>query len=451
MGVESVILDKIRRKNASLAILGLGHVGLPTALIFADAGFKVSGVDIDERKVESLRQGVSNIAEPGLEEILKTCLKSGTFSVNSNAFEAIRASDIVSICVPTPIKNSIPDLTAFKAAFDAVKRGAHSNMVVLTESTLPPSTTITFAAPQLESVGYRIDHDIFLAYCPERIAPTQALNEFQDNTRIVGGTGPRSCKIAQELYKTVCKDVMVTDALTAEITKVAENTFRDLNIAYANLLALISERLGADVIEVIRLANTHPRVSILKPGLGVGGPCLPKDPYILIHGVPLELAQFVRDGRKLNDCMTKHAVNALTQTRICKGAGIRDAKVAVLGVAYKSNAEDVTNSPAEPLIEELLRNGASVSVYDPYTHVTFGAERAPSMEDAIRDADCIVIVTGHTYFKSIDSCLEKHLAKPDCVIFDGPRQLDPKTIKSLGLTYLGTGYGSSKLSENETR
>jgi len=442
MSLESSLLDKIRLKKASLAVLGLGHVGLPTALIFAHAGFNVTGVDLDLCKVDALRQGKSYIREPGLQEVLTECLRRGTFHVTNDASDQIRRSDFVSICVPTPVENAVPDLRNFEAAFGAVKAGVHKEMVILIESTLPPSTTSELVAHELQCLGYNIDGDIFLAYCPERLAPVQALQDFVNNTRIVGGIGPKSGEIAAELYKTVCKNVVVTDALTAELSKVAENTFRDLNVAYANLLALIAERLGADASKVIDAANTHPRVAIHRPGIGVGGPCLPKDPYLLVQSVPEDLSQLVASARRLNDYMSRRIINLLTQALAAKGVAIESAMVTILGVAYKADTEDVTNTPAKVIIESLLRMGAFVTVYDPYSSETFGGKRVTTIEEAFRDTDCLVIATAHSDFKSMDVSRLRQLAKPHCVIFDGPRILDPIGIKRAGLTYLGTGYGT---------
>jgi UDP-N-acetyl-D-mannosaminuronic acid dehydrogenase len=441
MDQESSLVKRIRVRKANVGIIGLGRVGLPTALVFAQAGFRVKGVDIDRNKVNILQRGISYLSEPGIQNILKACLDKGTFSVTSDMFETVHTSDIVSICVPTPVENSVPDLTKFEAAFEVVKRGARSNLVVLIESTLPPSTTLAYAVPELESLGYRIDCDIFLAYCPERLAPRLALKEFQNTTRIVGQVGPRSGRIAKEFYRTVCKKVILTDALTAEISKVAENTFRDLNIAYANLLALLCERFGSDALKVIALANTHPRVSIHRPGFGVGGPCLPKDPFLLTHGAPLDIVELVRQSRKLNDYMPRHALEVLSEVSIRNGRAIKNTKIAVLGVAYKEDIDDVTNSPARILIEGLLGSGASVVVYDPYTQSTFGAQRAASLEQALRDADWIVIAAGHRLFRSIDSHLEKQLTRPHCAIFDGARLLNPERVKGLGYRYYGIGYG----------
>jgi UDP-N-acetyl-D-mannosaminuronic acid dehydrogenase len=441
MNSVSSVLEKVRLKKANVAVLGLGHVGLPTALIFARAGFKVTGVDSDVRKVEALRQGTCYIREPGLQGLLTACLKSGTFEIVSNPSDAIRRSDFVSTCVPTPVKNAKPDLTYFETAINSVMACAHERMTVLIESTLPPSTTLKFVLPELQHTGYRVDEEIFLAYCPERLAPGHALEEYVNNARIVGGIGPRSSEIAAEFFKTVCKNIVVTDALTAEIAKVAENTFRDLNIAYANLLALIAERLGGDVIKVIDAANTHPRVTIHRPGLGVGGPCLPKDPYLLVHGLPEDLGQLVTCGRKLNDHMPGRIIDLLTRALLAKGISLENAKISVLGVAYKADTEDVTNSPVKTIVEELLKKKAFVTTFDPYSSETFGGERAVSIEQALRDADCVIVAAAHTDFKSMDLSLLRQLAKPHCVIFDGSRLLDATRVRGLGLTYLGTGYG----------
>jgi UDP-N-acetyl-D-mannosaminuronic acid dehydrogenase len=446
--VISSQLEKVNHKTARIAVIGLGHVGLPLALTFARAGFNVTGIDVDARKLEALRHGSSYIQEPGLHNLMTACLRDGTFRIGSDGSDAIRGSDFVSICVPTPVQNYTPDLTAFHDALHLVMSGAHKRMMILVESTLPPSTMSSVVAPELQAPGYQIDEDVFLAYCPERIAPGNAMEEFVNNTHIVGGAGPRSGRLAAELYKTVCKEVLVTDCLTAELSKLAENTFRDTNIAFANLLALLAEEFGADVNEVIRLANTHPRVRIHRPGLGVGGPCLPKDPLMLVQGVGQEKGQLIRLARNLNDSMAEHAIDVVTKTMGSNGVDIRNARISVLGVAYKPETEDVTNSPAGTLVEGLLKTGASVVAYDPYTTETYGAIAARNLDDALKGADCVIVVTAHASFRSLDLNRIAKLAKEGCFVFDGPRILDPTRAKSVGLTYQGTGYGVSH--ENES-
>jgi UDP-N-acetyl-D-mannosaminuronic acid dehydrogenase len=443
MPVESRLLERIFSRKATLTFLGLGHVGLPTAVAFSRAGFQVTGVDTNSQRVRNIALGKSNIRELGLDDALVACLDKGGLHVTCDSYQAISTSDFVSVCVPTPVDKGKPDMRNFHAALNAVKEGAHRSMMMLIESTVPPSTTSGTVAPELRSLGYTIDEDIFLAYCPERLAPSRALEEFASNTRVIGGIGPKSQRVAAELYKTVCRSVEVTDALTAELSKVAENTFRDLNIAYANLLALTAENLGTDINEVIRLANTHPRVSILKPGLGVGGPCLPKDPYLLMQHVPEPVRDLLGSARKINDEITGHVVDMLSEA-IGKGAGIEGRRIAILGVTYKPDTEDVTNSPARVVIEALAKAGACLCVYDPYSSETYGAERVSSVDEALDDADCVVIATGHTVFKSIDPDHMRHLTRSGCTIFDGPRILDAARTEAAGLRYLGVGYGAYK-------
>jgi UDP-N-acetyl-D-mannosaminuronic acid dehydrogenase len=441
MKPEAHLIRRIRKRTANLTVLGLGHVGLPTALVFARARFNVTGVDIDSERVNALNRGQCEFKETGLRRLLNKCVQNGTFEATIDSLSSIKKSDFVSICVPTPVRNMTPALSDFGAALRAVKAAAHQKMMVLLESTLPVSTTSKRAATELATKELRLDQDIFLAYCPERLAPGRALKEFAQNTRIVGAVGPRSGQIAAELYKTVCRKVIITDSLTAELVKLSENTFRDVNIAYANLVALIAEQNGVDANQVISLANTHPRVAIHRPGLGVGGPCLPKDPLLLIQNAPADVSQLVRSSRKLNDHIIGHAIDRVSRTLSEIGRDIKLARVTILGVAYKPGTDDVTNSPAKFLIEELLKKGSSVIAFDPCTIETFGAARAPTLSEAIRNSDSIFIVTAHAVFKKLDLNKLRQLVKKQCVIFDGPRVLDPTRARMQGLIYLGSGYG----------
>jgi UDP-N-acetyl-D-mannosaminuronic acid dehydrogenase len=436
--------NRIRERTALITVLGLGHIGLPSALTFARAGFCVTGVDTDVHKVATLKQGQSSMDEPGIQELLQKCLKKGTFSVVADGFERIRTSDFVFICVPTPVHNRVPDLKHFRSAFRLVEKGAHKGLAIVIESTLPPLTTSEFVLPRIRRLGYAVDEELFVAYCPERLAPTRALSEFANNTRIVGGVGPHSGRIANDLFKLVCKDVRTTTAVTAELSKLAENTFRDLNIAYANLLALIAERSGADVKEIIDLANTHPRVRIHQPGIGVGGPCLPKDPLMLINNSPKEIGKLIRLERKINDEMPKHVITLLTQALASNGKALSRAKVGILGVTYKADVDDLTNTPTKVIIEELWKKGAVVTVYDPHSPETFQGKRASSIQEAVKDSDAVIITVPHKEFKRIDPVNLKKLTRDKCVIFDGPRILVPSEICTRGLIYLSLGNTTLK-------
>jgi UDP-N-acetyl-D-mannosaminuronic acid dehydrogenase len=295
----------------------------------------------------------------------------------------------------------------------------------------------------LEETGMKVGQDIYLAHVPERIAPGKAVEELLNAPRVVGGADPRSTEKAIQLYSKVNPHLQPTDATTAEFVKLAENTYRDLNIALANLLALMAERLGIDVYEAIRLANTHPRVNIHMPGAGVGGPCLTKDPYMLASIAPdFWGTELIISARRINDYMPTHTVNIVEKALADAGLSVIGAKIAVLGAAYKGGVDDTRESPAKYVVQKLLEKGADVVVYDPYTPETFGARPAKTLEEAAKDADALVIVTDHPEFKKLDlvtlAALMRHR-----IIIDGRRAVEPHAAAAHGFTYYAVGYGSA--------
>jgi UDP-N-acetyl-D-mannosaminuronic acid dehydrogenase len=262
----------------------------------------------------------------------------------------------------------------------------------------------------------------------------------------VGGIGPNSTEIAAELFRAVCKNIIETDATTAEIAKVAENTFRDVNIAFANQLAIVCEQRGADIKKVIELANTHPRVNIHTPGPGVGGPCLTKDPYLLIHETTFRNHDIVTTAREINDYMPQHVVKLATNALKLTGKNINGSQIAIIGTAYKADVDDSRLSPSEPVIQGLIRLGAKVVVYDPHCTTTFGARKAESLNEALKGVDCMIIMTDHTEFKNLALSEIKPLMNVDPIIVDGKRIINPYKAEKLGFTYCGVGYG--KLGNN---
>jgi UDP-N-acetyl-D-mannosaminuronic acid dehydrogenase len=268
--------------NKLISIIGLGSVGLVSAVVFASKGYKVVAADNDVDKVRAVNNGRCYLSEPGLDVLLRDVVSKGFLRATTDVLEAVKESDAVVIAVPTPVRDGIADLSYLRDALESVRRGLHRGLLVVIESTIPPGTTAGFAKSLLEESGLRVEEDFYLVHVPERIAPGRAVEELLNMPRVVGGVGLRSTEKAVELYSRVNPKLLTTDATTAEFVKLAENTYRDLNIAYANLLAVLAEKLGIDVYEAIRLANTHQRVHIHMPGAGVGGPCLTKDPYMLI-------------------------------------------------------------------------------------------------------------------------------------------------------------------------
>jgi UDP-N-acetyl-D-mannosaminuronic acid dehydrogenase len=437
------VLKKIRDRKLHLAIVGSGYVGLPTAALFAEAGFNVIAIDVKHEVVDTINDGISPINEPGLSDLVKSNVKAGRLKASLNSQVNLRDVDAIIISVPTPIyRNRKPNLSFLKKALKYVGQNCHASMLVVVSSTVPPGTMIGLVKPTLENLcNLRVDSDFYLAYVPERIAPGKALQEFIENPRLIGGVGPKSTRVTAELFKTVCKNIIETDAVTAEVAKLAENTFRDVNIAFANYLALICEQYGTDVKKVIELANTHPRVSIHMPGPGVGGPCIPKDPYLLISGIKPSRHDIVRTARRINDSMPDHIVKMTLLALKDAGKDVRNVKITVLGTAYKAEVADSRLSPAEPIIRRFLHLGIKVTAYDPYCQESFGAERAENLNEAVRGSDCIIIVTDHAEFKKVDLQLLKSEVKEESIIIDARRVFDPNIVKAFGFKYYGLGYG----------
>ena len=436
------LIDDIRKRILRLTILGSGYVGLPTAALFADAGFHVVAVDIKPEVVKTVNNGVSPIKEPELDELILHNVQAGRLRATSS-LKILTQTDAVIVSVQTPIdQNKKPNLSFLMKAIEDIGRALRKGMLVVVSSTIPPGTMLEKVKPKLELLsGLKADSDFYLAYVPERIAPGKAIKEFVESPRIIGGISPNSTKIAAELFRAVCKKVIEADATTAEIAKLAENTYRDINIAFANQLALICEQHGADVKKVIELANTHPRVNIHTPGPGVGGPCLPKDPYLLISRAEFDEENIVEMARRINDYMPRHVVKITIQALNNVGKNVGGCKIAVLGTAYKADVDDSRLSPSKPIVQQLLSLGAKVVAYDPYCQESFGAEKAENLQEATRNADCIVIVTDHTEFKKMDLLKLKECMRETPVIVDGRRIIDPAKAKNVGFKYYGVGYG----------
>ncbi|MHA1832826.1 MAG: nucleotide sugar dehydrogenase [Candidatus Baldrarchaeia archaeon] len=438
-------LANIRNRSAHIAILGSGYVGLPTAALFADVGFHVTAIDIKPEVVKTVNRGISPINEPGLNKLVSRNVQASRLKATLNSTEALTQADTVIISVQTPInKNKKPDLSFLKKALEEVGKTIKKGTLVVITSTVPPGTTLLKVKPKLEILsGLKADADFFLAYVPERIAPGKALKEFVESPRLIGGIGPNSTKVTAELFRTVCKKVIETDVATAEVAKLAENTFRDVNIAFANQLALICEQQGVDVKKVIELANTHPRVNIHTPGPGVGGPCLPKDPYLLTHKTKITKPNLIRTARQINDYMPGHIVKMTLQALKNVGKNIEKSEITVLGTAYKANIDDSRLSPSKPIIRKLLNLGAKVVAYDPYCPESFNAEKTESLVEAVKGSDCIIVVTDHPEFKEIDLSELRKSMRDNPIIVDGRRLIEPAEAKKIGFIYYGVGYSGA--------
>lgn len=451
MHVEEIETEKlvqlIRRRETCITVIGLGRVGLPVAAVYAEAGHHVIGVDVKRALVESVSSETIHMTEPGLELLIKRAVASGKLETTTSLVQAVKKSDIIIVCVQTPLaRGRKPNMTYLEKACKNIARALSKGKLVVVESTVPPGTMKNIVAKILEErSSLKCDKDFWLAYCPERIAPGKILQEFSESARTVGGFDAKSTEIAVELLKTVTKgSILVADCATVELAKLAENAFRDVNIAFANELALISEKAGADVMEVIRLANTHPRVQIHKPGPGVGGPCLTKDPFLLLH--PLEKisvdSKVILAARRLNDNMPEHIVELVIQGLRKIGKKVKGSKIGVLGVAYKGDTNDASNSPAERIISMLMGYGAKIVVYDPFCDESFGGEKVKDIAKVFMGSDCIVVATDHATFRKLELKKLKALMPQKPIIVDGKRVVDPEKAKEMGFFYYGVGYPS---------
>ncbi|MEE8401497.1 MAG: nucleotide sugar dehydrogenase [Candidatus Hydrothermarchaeaceae archaeon] len=434
----------ISQKSACLGILGLGYVGLPMAAIFAKRGFKVLGGDINPKIVNAINRGESPINEKGLGDIVDETVRRGMLRATCDTDAVVKESDVVIVVVQTPIDESKkPDLTVIKAVLRTISKNLTRGKLIIIESTLPPGATHETVIPLLEKSGLKAGEDFYLAYSPERAIPTSTLEEIQKNSRIIGGITKESALLAKRLYSHITSgEIIIGDIKTVELVKVIENTYRDVNIALSNEIAMIGEKLGVDAVRAIEMANKHPRVNLLQPGTGVGGHCIPKDPYFLVNkaeelGVELRV---ISSARKVNEDMPKHVLSLIETALKSANKSICSSKVAVLGIAYKGNTDDTRSTPSKEVIETLMGLHCDVFSHDPYVSQDFGGKFSNRIEDAVIDADCLVIITDHDEYKHLDlEALSKNLKKPG-IIVDGRRVIDPQKAEDLDFHYFGVGY-----------
>ena len=382
-----------------ICVIGLGYIGLPTAVMLANAGHDVVGVDIDPKVVENTNQGITTIKEADFYELFKEALASGRLKAHTD----IPESDVFLICVPTPFsKNDDTKTLAYveEAARAILQRLKNGNLVIL-ESTVPPGTTTGPLKEVLESGGLKAGSDFYLAYCPERLLPGNLVHEIINNDKIIGGIDDRSVEMGREIYSSFVKgQIITTDATTAEFVKVAENTYGAVNLGMVNELALMCEELGINVREALELANRHPRVRFMDPGPGVGGHCVPIDPWFLVRASPGN-SKVIRTALERNEEMPQHVVSLVKDAFSEASIDISGSKIVILGVSYKKNVNDTRESPAIPVIKGLQELGSQIIACDPVVDDLF----VPIITDvyqAVNGANCLVLITDHDVFKTLD-------------------------------------------------
>ncbi len=429
------------KESYRIALFGLGHIGLPTAALFAKNGFKVEGVDINSAAVDNINSGSSPILEPGLDELVKEVVAQKMLNATTDGLRAAKSANVMIVVVPTPVdSNNCSDLSAVISACETISKGLKKGDLVIIESTIPPHTCENIVGPILEKSGLKVSQDFGLAYTPERALPNNTLYEMTHNARVIGGIDMESAQKAAYLYQNITEGKVVTvkNLVTAEMVKLMENTYRDTNIALANELAIICESLEIDAIDAIEAANFHPRVNIHTPGPGVGGHCLSIDPYFIVEMAQRQgkSADIIKTSRKINENMPLHVADLIEKSLMESGKSIENATIGVLGVAYKGNVADARETPAQPLIQTLIAKKAEVKAHDPHVASEFiqsmGAQPV-SMEDAL-NCDCVVLMTDHDEYRQITP----EMIKNSVFICTRPI-LNPDEFKAKGVIFKGVG------------
>jgi UDP-N-acetyl-D-glucosamine dehydrogenase len=404
---------KIRERTAHVCVIGLGYVGLPLATEFAEAGYLVAGIDLDERKIEELQAGRSYIGDVSSDRI-STLVAGGQLTAGTRYESLPESPDAIFICVPTPYTAlKVPDVSYITRAAETIAAGLRADQIVILESTTYPGTTEELVLPILERAGdLAHERDFFLAFSPERIDPGDTHYDIGTVAKVVGGAGPRAGALAKLLFEAIApgKVHSVSSPRAAEMAKLLENTFRSVNIALVNELALLAERMGIDIWEVIEAASTKPFGFMpFYPGAGVGGHCIPVDPFYLSWKAREFdfYTRFVELSAEINDNMPFHTAEMVARALDAAGQSTRDARVLVLGVAFKRNVDDARNSPARRVVELLRAKGAEVAYHDPHVPsfnvatTLFGnrseivLQSRPLTAETLRGADVVVILTPH--------------------------------------------------------
>lgn len=377
-----------------VSVIGLGYIGLPTAAILATHGVEVIGVDVNKYAIDTINQGKIHIVEPDLDAMVHSAVMNGKLKAVSKPEKA----EAFIIAVPTPFKEGHkPDLSYIEAAAKSILPVLEPDNLIILESTSPVGTSEKLA-------GWLNSDNI--AYCPERVLPGHILREIVGNDRIIGGLTPKSSEAAKKLYQIFVKgECLTTDARTAEMTKLTENSFRDVNIAFANELSLICDELNINVWELIRLANRHPRVKILQPGPGVGGHCIAVDPWFIVDSAP-KVSRLIRTAREVNDSKPQYVLAQVKE----KLKNLKNPKVACLGLSFKADIDDIRESPALEIVEHLAKDQVDLLVVEPHLETLPKSLQLPSvqmasLEEAMKSADLIVLLVNHRKFSHLDRSL----------------------------------------------
>ena len=443
-------IDEVRNslvtKSLKVCIVGIGRIGLPTALSFAQAGLQTIGADINEKLVDSINAGNFPLKdEPGYEDIFNSVRKNGNFSATTDINEAISKSNVILLSLPTPMdENNIPIYLALESVGKQLSQTLQSNSLVVVESTIEPGFIENVMIKRIEGdSGLHVGKNFTIGVCPENANPGEILHDFTGLPRLVGGMDEQTTKIIALIYDFVFSVELVTmpDCKTANAVKLTTNVFRDINIAFVNELSLMFEKLGIDTLKVLDAAKRKYNFQIHYPGAGVGGPCLPINSYQFLNTakrIGSEL-NIVKHGRAINEKMPDHVINlTLDGFKKCNKS-IKDSTLLILGVSYKPDVKDIQLSPAEIIINKLKALGAKIKIYDPYykNNQIFGIDVEHNIQDILSGVDASIIVTAHKEFQEINPKIFTKMKTP--ILIDSRGIIDISSANSAGLVFRGLG------------
>jgi UDP-N-acetyl-D-mannosaminuronic acid dehydrogenase len=424
-----------------VAVIGLGYVGISLAALLASKGYDVVGIDISQDRAEAVNRGSLPLRgdEPGLGAMLSRAVRKGDL-VAGTSFHALRDRKVIFVCVDTPIDSERrPDHSRLEAAIKNVARNVRKGALVVVESTIAPGTMLGLVAKTLErESGLKVGRDLKLAHCPERVMPGRLLYNLTHYDRVIGGLDKASLRRASTIYSNLTRGKLhPTDLTTAEVVKTAENAYRDVQIAFANEVALISEKVGVDAFEVRRLVNTCPFRDMHTPGAGVGGHCLPKDPWLLAHGGREAGPKLIPAARAINDSMPFHVLDLADSALKETGRRLKGSVVAVMGASFLQDSGDMRNSPSVPVVASLT-SARELRVHDPYVEEVEGRPVEKDLRKALEGADLAVFMVAHKEYSRLTPAAIKKLMRTPAVV-DGRNIFSVDRMRRAGIVYRGVG------------
>ena len=440
----------LKSQTLRVCVVGIGRIGLPTALLFAKSGLDTIGVDINENIVQNINSGIYSLKdEPGIEEIFNDVIKNKKFSATTKIEDAVPNSDLILLSLPTPMdENNIPDYSALRSVATKLSEILSPNSLVIVESTIEPGfIEDEMVSTILKSGRLKIGENFFIGVCPENANPGEILHDFTNLPRLVGGINNHVAKLIKMIYNFVFSVELVEmpNCKTANAVKLTTNVFRDVNIAFVSELSLMFEKLGIDTMKVLEAAKKKYNFQIHYPGAGVGGPCLPINSYQLLNsakrvGVKLSM---IESGRKINEKMPDHVVKLTSDAFKESNKSLQNSDILILGVSYKPNVKDIQLSPAEKIIKKLQNLGTNVYVYDPYfpSENVFGIKVEENLDYILPKMDAAIIVTAHDDFKKIKISSFTKMKSP--ILIDTRGIIDPSSAKLEKIIFRGLGRGNS--------